>query len=273
MFNKFLGRLQRIEFTDINKLKIFSNYAIYRIFDRKPHIEVHYRKAYTFDIINRQTSLFNILLHEFRHFVAKDVNTGECQRTARFRINLGRHYMVIATISVHPAQKAQCIMIKKQETACHALADKQCSKSIILHLRLKPMDIAVGKDVDIVDKETSAAFEETARMQHSTTGFKQKLTLVAYLEQHFADTGIPPRKRNPILRFNPLLHLVGKIMDIDNNLINSRRLQFTGNMFNKRFITHRHQSLGKSISKGFKTRSQTCSKNHSFHKTTFYPRR
>ena len=269
MFNKFLGRLQRIEFTDINKLKIFSDNTIYRIFGCKPHIEAHYREAHTPDFINRQTSLINILLHESRYFVAKDVNSGKSQRTASLRINPGRHYMIIATVRIHPAHKAQCIMVKKQKTGCLTLAYKQCSKSIVLHLRLKPKDITIGKDIDIMDKETPATFEETARIQHRTTRFKQKFTFIAYLEQHSSITGILPRKRNPILRLNPPLHLVGKVMDIDNNLINTGRPQFTGDMFNERFTAHRHQSLGKSISEGLETRAQPRSKNHSFHKTHF----
>ena len=66
-----------------------------------------------------------------------------------------------------------------------------------------------------MNKETSASLKILAGMQYGTTGLKEHLPLITHLHLHV------------ILRRNPLLDLIGKMVDIHHHFFNAEAQQLS----------------------------------------------
>ena len=70
-----------------------------------------------------------------------------------------------------------------------------------------------------MDEKTATPLKIMTCVEHSPAGFKQQFTFVAYLHKHLAITLRTFVSNNPLFAIDPLLYLVGEIVDVHHRFI------------------------------------------------------
>ena len=175
---------------------------------------------------------------------------GEAQGEAVFFCE-GRvcHYS-LSSVRVGPAGKTHSVGIEKEVAGGLAGTDQKGGEGIGAVALRKGAQIGIGQDIHIVNQEVAAAFEECPCVEDCPTGFQKHSPFIADAELH------------PVLPFAPVLHLVGKMMDIHHGAVKAAPQEFAGDYFNQRMAVHRHKGLGHRVGQGFEAGAQARGEYH-----------
>lgn len=115
-------------------------------------------------------------------------------------------------------------------------------------------DVKIGEDVDIVNDE-GRALQKRSCMAHSPAGLAEKVPLVGDVD----------RQAGNRVRVEIFDDLVREMMDIDGDVADSGRLEFSDDVPEQGPASHIHKGFRKGVGDGLEPCAQTGCKNQCLH--------
>lgn len=161
----------------------------------------------------------------------------------------------LARTDVSPADEAH-FTVEDQVTLRLAFADQQRGLTALPCLpEVGQADVA--EDVDVVDEEAVGIYEQRSGMLDAATSLEELTTLVGDAEGHCITLHLGSMA--------PEVDHVGKVMDVDDQIVESCSGQLLRDMLDERLAGNVHQGLRHGVGEGLESGAEPCGKYHGLH--------
>ena len=115
----------------------------------------------------------------------------------------------------------------------------------------KPVIVDIVENIDIMDENGRLVGKQRLRLLQPSTRLQESVGLIAEAHQ-----------RSIVLTADVVDNLLGKVMDIDDEVVVALRHQLADVPLQQRLATNGHQRLGHGVGEWFQSGAETGSENH-----------